>query len=235
MCSKKYGKESKMLCKALLVSLFLLCVVVSQLAAWPIKPSAAKTENVSQEETPVSIQTILEMPSTISSDSSEKISATASTALRKSSPISEGEYAITEEQYAKLVAELTALKGLQEAAEATESIEDELDQALAEENKNLKESHAAALELNAEQADEIADLAAEAKSKAYITVGGLLGFEDNLPTYGVYGKIGTKIGKSLLLEAGAEYDLGTLSDPLRGIRQPSLNNMRVTAGIGWLF
>ena len=134
-----------------------------------------------------------------------------------------------------LVSEIAALKANQKAAETTESIEDEITEALAEENEDLKESHTAALEINAEQADEIAELTSEAKSKAYVVIGGVLGFDKNLPTYGVYGKIGTKIGKNLLLEAGAEYDIGSLAKPFGGIFDPSLDNFRVTAGLGWLF
>ena len=134
-----------------------------------------------------------------------------------------------------LVSEIAALKANQKASETTESIEDEITEALAEENEDLKESHTVALEINAEQADEIAELASEAKSKAYVIIGGVLGFDNNLPTYGVYGKIGTKIGKNLLLEAGAEYDIGSLAKPFGGITSFALDNFRVTAGIGWLF
>ena len=237
MCSKNYGKRSKRRSRVLLVSLLLLFVVASQLAAWPIKQPAEKIENVSQEAVdPVSIQTIQEILSTQSSNSSEKPSTTESARSTDSLLISENNgYKITEDQYRLLVAEIAGLKETQKASKETESIEDALAEALADENKNLKESHAAALEINAEQADEIAELASEAKSKAYAVIGGVLGFDNNLPTYGVYGKIGTKIGKNLLLEAGAEYDIGSVRDPLKGVFSPTLDNFRVTAGVGWLF
>ena len=89
---------------------------------------------------------------------------------------------------------------------------------------------------NIKQADKIAKLEKEAGTKAYITLGGVIGFDNMSPQYGVTGSLGVRIGNSLMLEAGVEYMLGNLSDPFNiNFTSFDLDDLRVTASIGWMF
>ena len=87
---------------------------------------------------------------------------------------------------------------------------------------------------NTSQADEISTLSAQLKketgTKAYARVGGVLGFDDMMPTYGVTGAIGLRWGGSFLTEVGASYIVGSIVDPLRSF---SLDNLQISASIGW--
>lgn len=87
---------------------------------------------------------------------------------------------------------------------------------------------------NAAQADELAYLNgaydAETSTKAYARIGGVLGFENSIPAFGVSGALGLRFGKGLLTEVGAQYMIGTIKDPVVPF---SLDNLTITAGIGW--
>ena len=87
---------------------------------------------------------------------------------------------------------------------------------------------------NTSQADEIATLSEQLRretgTKAYARVGGVLGFDDLMPTYGVTGAIGLRWGGSFLTEVGASYIVGSIVDPLRSF---SLDNLQISASIGW--
>ena len=98
--------------------------------------------------------------------------------------------------------------------------------------------------LNDSQADTIAKLNSdiatlEAKldsansTKAYLMLDGNLGFNSNLiPQYGVGLTLGTRIGKNVMLELGADYNIGgTWQDAL----DFGLEDWTFHAGIGWMF
>ncbi len=75
-------------------------------------------------------------------------------------------------------------------------------------------------------------LAKESGSKMYIATEGILGFQDDIPEYGVGLTLGARIGNSLMLQAGVDYMLrSTINDVIN----PSRNNISVRAGIGWMF
>lgn len=101
------------------------------------------------------------------------------------------------------------------------------------EYKANKSTLVALIEANAQQADRLAALENEAGSKAYGKVYGVIGFEDAFPTYGVGAGLGVRIGDSFMIEAGADYMLGDFKS------MPSfkwdIDNMRLTAGFGWMF
>lgn len=96
-----------------------------------------------------------------------------------------------------------------------------------------KSTLVALIEANAQQADRLAALENEAGSKAYGKLYGVIGFEDAFPTYGIGAGIGVRIGDSFMVEAGADYMLGDFKS------MPSfkwdIDNMRLTAGFGWMF
>ena len=131
-----------------------------------------------------------------------------------------------ERQLEEAETSLTRLDESLEAMRQTEQISEADYQA-------VKQSLTEALPANAAQADRIAELEKEAGSKAYMLVGGFVGFEKNLPTYGLSLDIGVRIGSSLMLQTGVDYQLGSLAG---GVIQPfSLDNMRFRAQIGWMW
>lgn len=98
----------------------------------------------------------------------------------------------------------------------------------------VKESLMEVLPANTLQADRIAELEKEAGSKAYMLVGGFVGFEDSLPTYGLSLDLGIRIGSSLMMQTGIDYSLGSFSD-FGKFTQFSLDNLRFRAQIGWMW
>lgn len=87
---------------------------------------------------------------------------------------------------------------------------------------------------NVEQADRIAELNKEAGSKAFALVGTFIGFDSLKPLYGVTFDLGVRIGSSLLMQAGVEYELASF-DNMLNFEPFSLDNMRFTAKIGWMW
>lgn len=109
---------------------------------------------------------------------------------------------------------------------------------LAENLSVVKEEIAAMRETSAAKeavADELikenailAAKAEEAGSKAYIMLDGILSFENLLPQWGVGFTLGIRLGNSLMLEAGVDYQLNHSFDL-------SLDNWTFRAGVGWMF
>ena len=93
------------------------------------------------------------------------------------------------------------------------------------------------LEANAKQADDLAYLRGaydkEKKAKAFAKVGAVIGFEEMLPTWGVSASLGARFGKGFLLEAGAQYMIGTFTPGNLIYDTPSLDNLAITTSIGW--
>ena len=142
---------------------------------------------------------------------------------------------MTEAQLLELTNEIAKIREATLAAVQTEQIEDALDKAIDEEGAALVDEYNALAAKTSEQEEKIAELEKEASSKAYLMLGGVMGFQDAMPTVGLSFSIGTKIGKNLLLQAGAEYDIGSIVSPFEGLYNPSLDRMRITTSIGWLF
>lgn len=84
-------------------------------------------------------------------------------------------------------------------------------------------------ELNAIQADTIAR---ETGHKAYTRITASVGFEEGFsnPSFWLGGALGARIGKGFLFDIGAEYKLGTLTDPTPEI---GVENMRFSTSLGW--
>ena len=143
---------------------------------------------------------------------------------------------MTEDQFATLLEEVAKAKEVVAAAAEIEAIEDALAADTKREANAIIEEYNQLAGENARQAEEIVDLAQEAKSKFYLKLGGVIGFEETMmPTWGVSLTAGTKIGKNVLLEAGAEYDVGTFAKPIQGITDPSIDRLRIIGSVGWLF
>lgn len=83
--------------------------------------------------------------------------------------------------------------------------------------------------LNARQADTIAR---ETGNKAYTRATASVGFEEGFsnPSFWLGGAVGARIGKGFLFDVGAEYKLGTLTDPTPRM---GVENMRFSTSLGW--
>ena len=129
-----------------------------------------------------------------------------------------------------LRSESTDLKTKLEAYEDLERIEDE-------EHQAVIDALVIAEETNTKQADEIVSLSEALKqsnkSKGYVKLNGLIGFDDDMtPEYGAGLSIGFRAGKHLLLELGANYMVGSISHPFYKF---SMKNLVGVVSIGWEF
>ena len=129
-----------------------------------------------------------------------------------------------------LRSESTDLKTKLEAYEDLEKIEDE-------EHQAVIDALAIAEETNTKQADEIVSLSEALKqsnkSKGFVKLNGLIGFDDDMtPEYGAGLSIGFRAGKHLLLELGANYMVGSISHPFYKF---SMKNLVGVVSIGWEF
>lgn len=84
---------------------------------------------------------------------------------------------------------------------------------------------------NRKQADRLAELEAEAGTKAYLMLDGIVGFKDSIPQFGAGVTVGARIGSDLMVEAGADYMIGGVD----GLNRWSLDNWQFRAGVGWMF
>ena len=119
------------------------------------------------------------------------------------------------------------MSSLEQYADA-EAIEDDVHQATLDALEAIETA-------NVQQADDIARLDAELRkanaTKAYARVGGVLGFDSMVPTWGLTGALGIRLGESFLMETGVTYMMGSFTRPLD--LQWSLDNLQVSASIGW--
>lgn len=230
---KVFGHGSRRLSRVLLVSFCLLLLVALPLAAWPTKqvkqqevavPAGSATQ-AAESATQESLQT----PSTRSSDNSELVSQIQSLLSTASSTSS-----TNEETLQALKIEIANLAGKLEASAETEKIEDAVADDLRAEINSTNTRLDEAIVKNSEQADKIAKLEGETKSKPYFKVGGVIGFEDAAtPTWGLSAALGVKLGKSALVETGIEYDFGNFKSA-PNFTSFDITKMRVTAAFGWL-
>ena len=93
------------------------------------------------------------------------------------------------------------------------------------------------LDQNAKQADDLAYLRGaydkETKTKAFAKVGAVIGFDKLMPTWGLSASLGARFGKGFLLEAGAQYMLGTFEPGNLLYNEATLDNLAITTSIGW--
>lgn len=108
------------------------------------------------------------------------------------------------------------------------------------EYSEIKESLVNNVETNKEADEEIAYLReklakaeSESGTKGYFALNALMGFEDDMPTWGVGGTIGIRLGSNIMLQAGVDYMLGSFSDGI--FPKWDLDNLRASCGIGWMF
>ena len=222
--------------------LFLLCAVSPLWAAdWAFLKEQAQDVSVSTESQAVvqevpevqeldSIQPVsqepIRMPSTASTESSVNKLPELLTQLTELEAQSKKSILVTD----SLRSDLADLKTKLEAFEQTEQIED----AIHQETINAL---AVAEDTNIRQAEEIVSLSealkSEVRSKGYVRLSGLVGFDDEMtPEYGAGLSIGMRAGRHALIELGAQMMVGSIRQPLYEF---SLKNVVGVVSIGWEF
>ncbi len=210
MRRKDYGCGSRRLCRVLLAGFCVLFLALLPLAAWPIGQAEAKKEPLVTEEVP-SDMTEEAIPE---EQSLKELSGTAS------------ENTWTDPSNSRLKARegkrLTGDEALELYFNLAEA-EDEYK--AAREASEAKDAEIAGLKAELAEAEE------ETGSKAYVMLDGIIGFETGIPQFGAGFTIGTRIGNSLMLEAGADYMVGGLD----GINHFSIDNFQLRTSVGWMF
>lgn len=205
-CSKALAKP----CKVGLVSLLLLFFAVSSAWAWFPTASTKTTQDplvvVVQPEPVDTVQEVQpEMPSTVSSETNEKsLSAQLEefqTQLNSSKKVSND----IKDQFDQLMIALAQYFALEDAEDAIE-------------------------EENAKKLDEIAALLKkEQGTKAFATVGCLVGFEDGIDL-GISSTFGMRFGKGFIASAGLQYMFGPVNNMEFTMDKSKL---QAVASIGW--
>ncbi len=132
-------------------------------------------------------------------------------------------YMVNADEYDQLISDL-------------ETIE-ELFPIVAAENATLKADIAILSEENGSQADALAFAQGalvheKIRPKFFVNVGGLMGFKDYDPIWGVTGNLGVKLNHGLLVSVGTNYMIGSFKN---GFLDFNLDNFSATATIGWEF
>lgn len=228
MCGKKSKNGVKII--VMLSLLFLLvaspCCAAASWAAWfhGEEEPVTESQKASLQLVPLEDQTVVTEFVEYSPTESQTPSQESKTDnLQKLEPkLKELETQLTEANSSlqKLDSQLKAMEETNEISEA--------------EAESVKESLVSTLTANTSLADRNAELEKEAGSKAYLLVGGFVGFDNNLPEYGVTLDLGIRIGSSLLLQTGIDYEIGNMENPFI---MPTLNldRMRFRAAIGWMW
>lgn len=103
---------------------------------------------------------------------------------------------------------------------------------------DLEEKEAIIAELaeaNASQADQIAYIQGrydkEVSTKFFANVGGVIGFKELLPTWGVTGNFGIRFGHGLMVGSGVQYMIGDFQE--KPDLDWSLDRLSVNFTVGW--
>lgn len=118
---------------------------------------------------------------------------------------------LTDQELETLKSKLLEAKKDYEALRLASIEKDAVIDALSEENSRMKD---------------------ESGSKAYLMVDAIVGIEDALPEYGVGLTIGSRIGNSLMVEAGVDYMIGA---SIADVKDFSIEDFTFRAGLGWMF
>ena len=206
---KDFGRGSGRHCRVLLAGFFVLFLALLPLGAWPMW-QAEKEEEPIVIETPIATT---EAPTAEEQSQSEPSGMTLNSTSTEPSPSLEKAEAgrrLSGDESLELYLTLVEARDEAEAArEASEAKDAEI--------ANLKARLGAAED--------------EAGTKAYVMLDGIVGFENLIPQFGVGITLGTRLGNSLMVELGADYEIGGIN----GYNQVSIDNFQFRCGIGWMF
>lgn len=235
------GRRSRIGLRGIVIGSFLLLLLASPCfaaASWPgILGSNTEEAGVIEQAKAYSAEYLGEFSaaeSTTPSEQSEKDSlemlATQLGSLKAQQESLSQKARELESLSTTLSAQLEAYSETGEITEAEyQAVKKTLDGVVA-----LNGSQAATIEgLNAEIASLEARLEDATSTKAYLMLDGIIGFDGNInPKYGVGLTLGTRLGENLMLELGADYNIGsTWQDAL----DFGMEDWTFRAGIGWMF
>lgn len=182
------------------LSIFLLVLLVASFCVWAFPGRLTRSPDALQVDTSDPVVPV-ELPKTDSGMIPETDLTESSTALLEE---------VAAEVDPEVVQDLEAIRDNLAALEAVSQGKDAVIDTLADENVAL------------------AVAAEEAGSKAFLMIDSILGFEQGAPTYGVGVSLGVRLGDSLMIHAGADYDLNRALDF-------GLDRWTFRAGLGWMF
>lgn len=221
------------MCAKRRLAAFLLVLLVASCCVWafPGRRSRAIAESTQEEIAPIQTQVSIEIdPMTEEAEPKSDLPEPPKSVKASSEMI------VPQEEMISKLEGKSSVKG-NELAELIELLKAQVDDQLeAEEDiARLTEKIDELQEANSKQADAIAYqngiLEKEQSMKAFAATKAVIGFKDNIPTWGVGAEIGMRSGKGLMISTGANYMLGDFTSPLD--LSWSLDNLSLTVGIGW--
>lgn len=232
--SKHFSVGSGRLFRALLVSLFVACLALQPLAAWPTKQAETQPVRavVVEEEVSSQVQAqISSMTPTIplTTSNSNNFSALENYVTELSN-----ELASSKKVTADVLVMAEELSAIVTAMSEIEAREDEnRDKTVAElaEAEKSKAEVAEAYAASQASYEELKGLLKkEQSSKFFANIGLVLGFKSGVPVYGASTSIGLRIGKGMTLSVGVQYTFGTFTDI---VIVKDLDRFAITGSVGW--
>lgn len=232
--SKHFSIGSGRLFRALLVSLFVACLALQPLAAWPTKQAETQPVRavVVEEEVSSQVQAqISSMTPTIplTTSNSNNFSALENYVTELSNEL-ESSKKVTADVLV-MAKELGAIVTAMSEIEAKEDASrDKTVAELAEAEKSKAEVAEAYAASQASYEELKGLLKKEQSSKFFANIGLVLGFKSGVPVYGASTSIGLRIGKGMTLSVGVQYTFGTFTDI---VIVKDLDRFAITGSVGW--
>ncbi len=232
--SKHFSIGSGRLFRALLVSLFVACLALQPLAAWPTKQAETQPVRavVVEEEVSSQVQAqISSMTPTIplTTSNSNNFSALESYVSELSNELANSKKVTAD--VLVMAKELGAIVTAMSEIEAKEDANrDKTVAELAEAEKSKAEVAEAYAASQASYEELKGLLKKEQSSKFFANIGLVLGFKSGVPVYGASTSIGLRIGKGMTLSVGAQYTFGTFTDI---VIVQDLDRFAITGSVGW--
>lgn len=232
--SKHFSVGSGRLFRALLVSLFVACLALQPLAAWPTKQAETQPVRavVVEEEVSSQVQAqISSMTPTIplTTSNSNNFSALENYVTELSNELASSKKVTAD--VLVMAEELSAIVTAMSEIEAKEDASrDKTVAELAEAEKSKAEVAEAYAASQASYEELKGLLKKEQSSKFFANIGLVLGFKSGVPVYGASTSIGLRIGKGMTLSVGAQYTFGTFTDI---VIVKDLDRFAITGSVGW--
>ena len=206
---KDYGRGSRRPCRVLLAGFSVLFLALLPLGAWPMQRAEAEEEPIAIE---APIATTEEQTAEDQSPSEHSGMTSSATSTEPSPSLEKAEAGRRLSGDESLELYLTLVEARDEAEAAREASE-------------AKDAEIADLKARLGTAE------GETGTKAYVMLDGIVGFENLIPQFGVGITLGTRLGNSLMVELGVDYEIGGIN----GYNQFSIDNFQFRCGIGWMF
>ena len=127
---------------------------------------------------------------------------------------------------------LESLKTQLDSLKGVNAISDEMYSEALTSLNNLAEKNTTLSDENAYNSGYIAGLEKkERQTKFFANTGVVLGFSNSMPTWGVTGNMGIKLGRGLMVGTGLNYMIGDFTSPVDLVWD--LDKLSINATIGW--